>query len=188
VTEQQLPLRFGGGRYDQRPPVTRLFYDPASLSRPLSGIEGVTAHVARRLRTFGLETVGDLVEHFPRRYEDFRDRKAIRDLKVGEEATIRGEVVRVRAERTARRRVDIVKVLLRDDTGAVEAVWFNQKYLTKGPSGRRAGGSSSWSRVTRSSRRGTGTASTPKAWCRSIPPASRCRPSCCGRWCTGWRR
>ena len=37
----------------------------------------------------------------------------------------------MRAERTARRRVDIVKVLLRDDTGAVEAVWFNQRYLTK---------------------------------------------------------
>ena len=50
---------------------------------------------------------------------------------MGEEATIRGEVVRIRAERTARRRVDIVKVLVRDDTGAVEAVWFNQKYLTR---------------------------------------------------------
>ncbi len=131
MTGQQLPLRFGGGRHDERPPVTRLFFDPAALERPLAELEHVTPNVARRLRTFGLETVGDLVGHFPRRYEDFRDRKAIRDLKVGEEATIRGEVVRVRAERTARRRVDIVKVLLRDDTGAVEAVWFNQKYLTK---------------------------------------------------------
>jgi len=131
VTGQQLPLRFGGGRYDQRPPVTRLFYDPAAVALPLSGLQRVTPNVARRLTAFGLTTVGDLIEHFPRRYEDFRDRKAIRDLKVGEEATIRGEIVRVRAERTARRRVDIVRVLLRDDTGAVEAVWFNQKYLTK---------------------------------------------------------
>ncbi len=131
MTGPRLPLRFGGGRYDQLPPITRLFFDPRSLARPLSEIEGVTAPVARRLKGFGLETVGDLVEHFPRRYEDFRDRKAIRDLKVGEEATIRGEVARIRAERTSRRRVDIVKVLVRDDTGAVEAVWFNQKYLTR---------------------------------------------------------
>ncbi len=131
MTGQRLPLRFGGGRYEARPPVTRLSFDPEALGRPLSEIEGVTANVARRLKAFGLETVGDLIEHFPRRYEDFRDRKAIRDLKVGEEATIRGEVVRIRAERTARRRVDIVKVLVRDDTGAVEAVWFNQKYLTR---------------------------------------------------------
>ena len=131
MTGQPLPLRFGGGRYDDRPPVTRLSFDPAWLERPLAGLERVGPSVARRLSSFGLQTVGDLVEHFPRRYEDFRDRKAIRDLKVGEEATIRGDVVRVRAERTARRRVDIVRVVLKDDTGAVEAVWFNQKYLSR---------------------------------------------------------
>ena len=131
MTGQPLPHRFGGGRYDERPPVTRLSFDPIVLGRPLADLEHVTASVARRLATFGLATVGDLIEHFPRRYEDFRDRKQIRDLKVGEEATIRGEVVRVSADRTARRRVDVVRVLVRDDTGAVEAVWFNQRYLTR---------------------------------------------------------
>ena len=83
MTGQQLPLRFGGGRYDRRPPVTRLSFDPATLSRPLADLERVTPRVARRLTAFGLTTVGDLIEHFPRRYEDFRDRKAIRDLKLG---------------------------------------------------------------------------------------------------------
>ena len=131
MTGQPLPHRFGGGRYDERPPLTRLSFDPAVLARPLADLEHVTSSVARRLATFGLETVGDLIEHFPRRYEDFRDRKQIRDLKVGEEATVRGEVVRVSADRTARRRVDVVRVLLRDDTGAVEAVWFNQRYLSR---------------------------------------------------------
>ena len=63
----------------------------------------MTSHVARRLAAFGLETVGDLIDHYPRRYEDFRDRKLMRDLKVGEEATVRGVVVSVTAERTARR-------------------------------------------------------------------------------------
>ena len=131
MTGQPLPLRFGGGRYDERPPVTRLSFDPATLARPLAELDHVTPAVARRLAGFGLATVGDLIEHFPRRYEDFRDRKRIRDLRVGEEATVRGEVVRVTADRTARRRVDIVRVLVRDDTGAVEAVWFNQRYLVK---------------------------------------------------------
>ncbi len=131
MTEKPLPLRFGGGRYDERPPVTRLSFDPAALARPLAELEHVTPAVAKRLAGFGLEIVGDLIEHFPRRYEDFRDRKQIRDLKVGEEATVRGEVVRVSADRTTRRRVDIVRVVLRDDTGAVEAVWFNQRYLTR---------------------------------------------------------
>ena len=131
MTEPGLPLRFGGGRYDVRPPTPRLFFRPSSLSKPLADLEHVTPAVARRLAAFGLETVGDLIDHFPRRYEDFRDRKLIRDLKVGEEATVRGVVNRVSAERTARRRVDVVRVLVSDETGTVDAVWFNQKYLAR---------------------------------------------------------
>ena len=42
MTGQPLPQRFGGGRYDQRPPVTRLSFDPASLARPLADLEHVT--------------------------------------------------------------------------------------------------------------------------------------------------
>ena len=126
-----LPLRFGGGRFDAAPPRPPLWFDPSSLEAPLSGLDQVTPAVARRLAHFGLETVGDLVVHFPRRYEDFRDRKSIGDLRVGEEATVRGEVAQVRLEQTARRRVDVVRVLVRDETGAVDAVWFNQRYLAK---------------------------------------------------------
>lgn len=131
MTAPPLPHRFGGGLYTERPPVTRLALGPDVLAVPLADLGRVTPSVARRLSAFGLHTVGDLIDHFPRRYEDFRDRKAIRDLKVGEEATVRGMVVRVRAGRTARRRVDIVTAVLSDDTGALEAVWFNQGYLMK---------------------------------------------------------
>jgi len=35
------------------------------------------------------------------------------------------------ADRTARRRVDVVRAVLTDETGALEAVWFNQRYLVK---------------------------------------------------------
>ena len=97
MTGSRLPLRFGGGRYAERPPVPKLFLRPDTLSRPLSELDGMTPAAARKLTAFGLVTVGDLIDHFPRRYEDFRDRKLIRDLKVGEEATVRGVVNRVSA-------------------------------------------------------------------------------------------
>ncbi len=131
MTEPSLPLRFGGGHYEDRPPQPRLFFDPGSLARPLADLDGVGRSVAQRLAHFGLETVGDLIGHFPRRYADFRERKLIRDLKVGEEATVRGCVEGVRAERTTRRRVTLVRALLRDESGVVEAIWFNQRYLVK---------------------------------------------------------
>ena len=55
----------------------------------------------------------------------------MRDLKVGEEATVRGVVERVAADRTARKRVAVVRAVVRDQTGAIEATWFNQGYLTR---------------------------------------------------------
>ncbi len=123
-----LPPRFGGGP-QQTPPLPRLFHDPGMLKRPLAGLEGVGKVAARRLAAFGLETVGDLITHYPRRYADFQERKLIRDLKVGEEATVRGHVERVRSERTSRRGVALVRALVRDESGIVDALWFNQRYL-----------------------------------------------------------
>ncbi len=127
----QAPVRFGGEPYETPPPATPLAADSTALARPLSGLPGIGKVTARRLATFGLETVGDLIDHFPRRYEDFRDRKDVRDLKLGEEATVRGVVERVSTERTARKRVTVVRAVVGDGTGSVEAMWFNQGYLTR---------------------------------------------------------
>jgi ATP-dependent DNA helicase RecG len=131
VSERKLPVAFAGGRYRQRPQATPLSVDPTLLERPLTAAAELKPAVARRLAAFGLVTVGDLLEHFPRRYADYRDRRNIGELKLGEEATIRGTVERVRGERTARRHVAIVRATLRDASGVVEATWFNQMYLTK---------------------------------------------------------
>ncbi len=86
---------------------------------------------ARRLQEFGIETVEDLLEHFPRRYEDFRDRRRIADLRLGEEATVRGTVDGVRVVPTRRRGLTVIQAALHDDSGTVEAVWFNQSWLTE---------------------------------------------------------
>lgn len=131
MTRHRSLQRFGGGRYEELPPPPRLFLSDAALEAPLSDLDRVSGPVARRLAALGLETLGDLIGHLPRRYDDYRDRKHIRDLRVGEEATVRGIVVRASAERTARRGVDVVRVLLKDETGALDAVWFNQRYLLK---------------------------------------------------------
>ena len=129
MTEARTPLAFAGGHYASRPPRPHLFFDPALLRAPLSALPGVGTVLTRRLAGLGLVTVGDLIEHYPRRYEDFTQRKRIAELRLGEEATVRGVVERVRAERTARRNVRLTRVTLRDESGVLEAVWFNQPYL-----------------------------------------------------------
>ncbi len=128
--DPRLP-KFGGGLYDSRPPACRLSPDDSPLQRPLTDLPKIGTAVARKLATLGLHTVGDLLAHYPRRYEDFTERKAIAELRLGEEATIRATVVRVSAHRTARRRVNLVEATVRDDTAGVIAVWFNQAWLAK---------------------------------------------------------
>ena len=41
VTSPASPPRFGGGRYQEPPPLPRLFFDPRLLERPLAELEGV---------------------------------------------------------------------------------------------------------------------------------------------------
>jgi ATP-dependent DNA helicase RecG len=98
---------------------------PSRLARPLD----VRPKRAREaLRSLGIETVGDLLEHLPFRAEQ-RDAKRIAELVPGEEATIVAEVRRIGKRSARRRRMTLVEATLADETGAVKATWFNQPWL-----------------------------------------------------------
>ena len=122
---------FAGGEFPGRPQPSRLAYRPAILDGTLADWPGVRPGLARRLKGFGLETVADLLEHYPRRYDDFRDRKPVSDLKVGEEATVRVLIDGLAEQPTRRRNFHLVKATVHDQSGTVQAVWFNQRYLLK---------------------------------------------------------
>ncbi|MBI3305089.1 ATP-dependent DNA helicase RecG [Candidatus Parcubacteria bacterium] len=101
-----------------------------NLASPVVKLPRVRPMVAKRLKNLGIETVRDLLLHLPRRYEDFSNVTAIRDLKAGETASIKGEVASVKSQRTWRKRMMVTEAVLRDATGSVRAVWFNQPYLS----------------------------------------------------------
>ncbi|HJT37209.1 MAG TPA: ATP-dependent DNA helicase RecG [Actinomycetota bacterium] len=106
---------------------------PGALDRPLStaGIAGLSGAVATRMaKGLGLRTVRDLLEHVPRRYIDLSTTKKIRDLKIGEEATTQGTVVRVDG-RYVRSKRHLLTVTIKDDTGSLALVWWNQAFRTK---------------------------------------------------------
>jgi ATP-dependent DNA helicase RecG len=74
-----------------------------------------------------IESVLDLLQHYPRRYHD-RTRKAeIAELVAGEEATIVAEVKRVSSRQT-RQRKKMVEAVVEDDTGLLNLVFFNQPW------------------------------------------------------------
>lgn len=84
-----------------------------------------------RLKKLGIETVQDLIFHFPNRYEDFSKIISLSDMKVGESACVKGKIVEIKNIRTWKKRMIITEAIIHDSVRSMKVLWFNQPYLTK---------------------------------------------------------
>ncbi len=100
-----------------------------TLSTPLVQLPRVTPHHAKRLAKMGLDTVRDLLYHFPFRYEDFATISPVAELTADINATVVGTVTDVAVKRLRGRKLSITTVTLTDDTGSISAIWFNQSFI-----------------------------------------------------------
>ena len=92
---------------------------------------------AQALRAVGMNTVYDLINYFPRDYDDRSQIKTVAELIPDAVNTIRGvlsgEPENINPSRKAygKRPLTITKAVLKDSTGSLEITWFNQPYLKK---------------------------------------------------------
>lgn len=93
-------------------------------------IKGVGPKKASLLTRLGLFTIRDLLEHYPRRYEDRTRLKPIHLLLDGQVETFKAIMMNC-AESKPRRGLNITKITVRDSTGFVQLVWFNQPHIKK---------------------------------------------------------
>jgi ATP-dependent DNA helicase RecG len=98
----------------------RSYPRPRVLAEPLEGLEAL-----------GIETLGDLVEHFPHSHRDRRDVRRVADLMVGEEATVAVAVKSTAVRPMRNRRQKRVEARVFDDSGPLVAVWFNQPWIAR---------------------------------------------------------
>jgi ATP-dependent DNA helicase RecG len=101
-----------------------------ALSTPLQYVKGVGPQRAKLLAKVGLGTVADAVFYLPARHEDRTHLLSFRSLTPGEGCTATGVVAGVSPAPRGRPRVPL-QVLLKDGTGFLNAVWFNQPYLER---------------------------------------------------------
>jgi ATP-dependent DNA helicase RecG len=94
---------------------------------PVTELAGVGPKKAEGLTELGIETVLDLLMHYPRRYIDRTNEALIRDMVVGEEAMVLGTVKRVEKRQTRQRRT-IVQVDVTDGSGYLRCTFFNQPW------------------------------------------------------------
>ena len=119
---------FAGTEPPERWPPTRGRPRPEELNRSLDTLPGVGPSQRGKLAKLGLRTVRDLLEHRPRDYQEAVGETPISNLFGEEEAVIAGEVRRV-SVRPTRRRLTVLKAAVRDESGEISAVWFNQPWL-----------------------------------------------------------
>ena len=108
-------------------PATRGCPQPRRLEASLDTLPGVGPTVKRKLAKLGLETVRDLLEHRPRRYEVAAAEVSIAALGGDDEVVIAGEVQNISTRR--RGRLTILTVRIFDGTASVSATFFNQPWL-----------------------------------------------------------
>ncbi len=96
------------------------------MDKPVESLKGVGPTIAVKLAVLGVHTVQDLIQYFPRRYDDYSVMTPIVKIKPGA-VSIKAGVKQVKG-RYVRRGMHITEAVASDDTGNVRLVWFNQPY------------------------------------------------------------
>ena len=96
---------------------------------PIRFGKGVGPSRSGLLRKLGVVTIEDAFWFLPWRYEDWTEITPIVHLQLNMKAIVAGHVTACRLKRTSRKGMVIVTVSLEDDTGSLEAVFFNQPFL-----------------------------------------------------------
>lgn len=93
-------------------------------------IKGIGEKTQKAFQKLGIETVQDLLEHYPRGYEEFTIPVPISQVSEGSIATIEASLEKSpRLKRV--RHLQILNAQVKDSSGALLLTWFNMPFLLK---------------------------------------------------------
>ncbi len=99
------------------------------LDIPILSIKGIGPAKAKLFKKLGLNTIEDLLEYYPRGYKDKSVTTTIKDIKPDQNYTVRVRVAGKAQENRTRNRLLITKLSVFDDTGKLNVVWFNNRFV-----------------------------------------------------------
>ncbi len=100
------------------------------LSGEIQYVKGVGPERAKVLQKLGITDLYSLIYYFPRMWIDRSTITPMKKLIPGQKAAVKGTVW-AKETRQIRPRLKITTVVLRDESGFVSAVWYNQPYMEK---------------------------------------------------------
>lgn len=99
------------------------------LNKCITAVKGIGAKRAGLFNKLGIFNVGDLIFYYPRDYEDRSRIKKIAQLEDGEKCAFIGVIDSRVREKHIRKGLSIYEVSVKDDTGKITAVWYNQHFI-----------------------------------------------------------
>jgi len=119
--------------------------EPVGLSSPEPHLEGPSAALnadvtilprvgprySKTLDRLGIHTLGDMIYHFPRRYDDYSQLKPINRLRYGDEVTIIGTVQQINTRKIRSGKAKLSEAVVSDGSGAIRITWFNQPWIAQ---------------------------------------------------------
>ncbi len=101
-----------------------------NLKTPLNQITGIGSGTLWKLKKLNIETLEDLIYHFPFRYDDFSKIVPSQEAQIGEVVTLKGEIWSIKNIFTRSRKI-ITQAIFNDGTSPITLTWLNQSWLTK---------------------------------------------------------
>ncbi len=83
------------------------------------------------VKQFGISTIAELLEHYPRRYSKRGELTPISSLPIGEVVTVVGEVVSTSSRRLKGRSGNLLEVVITDGSKTLTLAFFNQHWREK---------------------------------------------------------
>lgn len=97
------------------------------LAEPVENLKGIGPKTAETLRKAGIKTVRDFFYNLPRDYENYTAATSISEVRPGK-VVVKGKIDSLSSRRAKKRNLSIIEGIIRDSTGAIRVVWFNQNY------------------------------------------------------------
>ncbi|MDR2957148.1 MAG: DEAD/DEAH box helicase, partial [Coriobacteriales bacterium] len=100
------------------------------LDKPVSTLAYAGGVRLKGLQRLGIETIGDLINHYPFRYNDFSQVVPIALASLQDKSTVLGHIHEVKVKRP-RPRLTLIEITLTDDSGMCIIALFNQPWLAR---------------------------------------------------------
>ena len=102
----------------------------ARLTDPITMLKGIGPSKAKQFANLNIHTLGDLICHFPRGYEDRTKLVPIEKLEPDVPACFKAMVMNTPKTAHVRKGLDITRVQVADTTGRLNLTFFNSKYVS----------------------------------------------------------